>query len=492
MPEADGTSDGRYLIFTLGKDDFALDAGIVHELIRPLRLTRVPGAPAALAGLANLRGAALPVLDLRRVVRPDLEPATEPTRVVVAEAGEPVGLMVDRIVAFSGGTESVEGEGPARSRHLAVSNGPGNARVLDLPALVAGSFARRTTTFAAAGSRAARVEATGEVEADRIVLVSFTVAGRAYAFPLERVAEVMALPSNVVPVPRAGNAALGIVALRGGVLPLLSLSCLLGLAAPTSGTDARIVVARLGGTETGLVVDALGPILRLAPDAVDPVPSVLSRGGTTAVDAICRVDAAGALVSVLSADRLLEGTTVTSSPARTTDAKAMDAQAGGATEQVVIFDVAGESYGVPVGAVREVLRVPTAMTRLPRSPDVVVGAIDVRGTVLAVVDQRRRFGLPPGEAGPRRRIVVLEVGGTVAGLLVDGVSRMLRLETNSIRPMPDFSGDAGNSVDRVATLEDGSLLPIVDASALLVGTERSVRAAMKRPRGREAGAHPAA
>lgn len=491
MPETDGTGDKRYLVLTLGPDDFALDAAVVRELIRPPRLTRVPGAPHTLAGLANLRGTALPVLDLRRIVHPDLEPVAEPTRVVVAEAGEPVGLMVDRIVAFSGGTESVETDGPEGSRQRAVANGSGSARVLDLPALVAGAFPRRAKT-AAASVRSVRVEAVGETQAERVALVSFTAAGRYYALPLERVAEVLALPPDVVPVPRAGNAALGVAALRGGVLPLLSLPALLGLAAPASGTDARVVVARLGGAETGLVVDALGPILRLAPDAIDPVPSALSRGGTTAVDAICRVDEAGALVSVLSADRLLEGTTVSASSARSYDTKSANGQTPGATEQVVVFDVAGESYGVPVGAVREVLRVPETMTRLPRSPDLVVGAIDVRGTILAVIDQRRRFGLPPGEANPRRRIVVLEAGGATAGLLVDGVTRMLRLDADAIRPAPDFSGDAVNGVDRVVTLDDGSLLPVVDASALLAGTERSVRAAIKRAAGRTTGTDPSA
>jgi len=493
MVEADVAGDRHYLVFTLGFDDYALDAGTVRELLRPPALTRVPGAPAALAGLANLRGAALPVLDLRRIVRPDLEPATESTRIVVAEAGELVGLMVDRIVAFSGGTESVEMDGTSQSRRLATTVGSGRARVLDLRAMVADAFPRRrASTSAQAGSRPARNEAAGLVEAERVALVSFTAAGRSYALPLERVSEVLALPPDVVPVPRAGDAALGVVAIRGGVLPLLSLPVLLGLAAPPPSPDARIVVVRLGGTETGLVVEALGPILRLAPDAIDPVPSSLSRGGTTAVDAICRVDAAGTLVSVLSADRLLEGTTVTASPGRSHDAKTSDARAGGATEQIVVFDVAGESYGVSVGAVREVLRVQEAMTRLPRSPDFVVGAIDVRGTVLAVVDQRRRFGLPPGEAGPRRRIVVLEANGSIAGLLVDSVSRILRLEADAIRPTPDFSGDAGNGVDRVATLDDGSLLPIVDASALLAGTERSVRAAGKRLGGRGAATDPAA
>jgi purine-binding chemotaxis protein CheW len=491
MPEADGTGDRRYLVFTLGTDDYALDAALVRELLRPPRLTRVPGAPVALAGLANLRGTALPVLDLRRVVRPDLEPATEPTRVVVAESGEAVGLMVDRILAFSGGTESFEDDGPSKARRLTTAVGSGQARVLDLGGLIAEAFPRRTGTPDAVGVRPAGDEVAGAAEAERVALVSFTAGGRSYALPLGRVAEVLALPPDIVPVPRAGTAALGVVALRGGVLPLLSLPVLLGLAAPPPRAEARIVVARMGGTEIGLVVDALGPILRLEPDAVDPVPAALSRGGTTAVDAICRIDEAGTLVSVLSADRLIEGTTVTASPALSSDARTENTQTAGATEQFVVFDVAGESYGVPVGAVREVLRVPETMTRLPRSPDLVVGAIDVRGIVLAVVDQRRRFGLPPGEASPRRRIVVLEAGANVTGLLVDGVSRMLRLQVNAIRPTPDFSGDAGNGVDRVATLDDASLLPILDASALHAGTEQRVRATNKRPSVREAGTDPA-
>ncbi|GEP12202.1 chemotaxis protein CheW [Methylobacterium gnaphalii] len=489
MPEADGKGNNHYLVVTLGPDDFALDAGLVRELVRPPRLTRVPGAPPTLAGLANLRGTALPVLDLRRIVRPDREPATEPTRVVVAEAGEPVGLMVDRVVSFSSGTASAEPGGARGFGQHSVANGSGSARVLDLPTLVAAAFPRRSKV-ADASVRSARVEAAGETGAERIALVSFIAAGRSYALPLERVAEVLALPPDVVPVPRAGNAALGVAALRGGVLPLLSLPALLGHAAPPTSPDGRVVVARLRGAEIGLVVDALGPILRLAPDAIDPVPSALSRGGATAVDAICRVDAAGALVSVLSADRLLEGTTVTASSARSTDSKPANGQTECATEQVVVFDIAGESYGVPVGMVREVLRVPETMTRLPRSSDLIVGAIDVRGTVLAVVDQRRRFGLPPGEANARRRIVVLEAGGVTAGLLVDGVSRMFGIDADAIRPVPDFSGDALNGVGSVATLIDGSLLPIVDAPALLFGTERSLRAATKRAAGRTTETNP--
>ncbi|XYD11835.1 chemotaxis protein CheW (plasmid) [Methylobacterium sp. NMS12] len=159
------------------------------------------------------------------------------------------------------------------------------------------------------------------------------------------------------------------------------------------------------------------------------------------------------------------------------------AGAGAVTEQFVVFDLAGESYGLPVSSVREVLRVPPAMTRLPRSPEIIAGAIEVRGTVLAVIDQRRRFGLPPGNADARRRIIVLEGGGTAAGLLVDGVSRLLRLSSDAVRSAPDLAGEADTAVGRVATLENGELLPIVDARALLNGTEKAIRAVAKRSDG---------
>lgn len=475
--------EGRYLVFCLGGDDYALDAGAVRELLRPPPLTRVPGAPAALSGLANLRGAALPVLDLRRIVTPDREPGTEPSRVVVADAGEPVGLLVDRVVAFAGGrVEAGEGD-PAGTRRLMLSSDAGSARLIDLPALVAGAFPRRVRAQGQVSRQASPDVGAGQAE--RISLVSFVAGGRSYALPLEHVAEVMDLPPEVVPVPGAGEGALGVVALRGGVLPLLGLATLLGYGGITPGAEARVVVARAGSTEVGLVVDSLGPIMRLAPEAVEPVPAALQRGGATAVDAICRIDAGGRLISVLAVDLLLKGATVNAISDRSNVTEGRNTPDGDAsTEQFVVFDLAGESYGLPVSAVREVLRVPETMTRLPRSPDLVAGAVDVRGTVLAVIDQRRRFGLPLGEPDARRRIVVLDGGGTAAGLLVDGVSRLLRLPATAVRPTPDLSGEAGAAVDRVATLETGELLPIVDARALLAGTEQAIRAVARRPDGR--------
>ncbi|WP_162501612.1 chemotaxis protein CheW, partial [Methylobacterium crusticola] len=106
------SAEGRVLVVRLGPGRYALPATCVRALMRVPALTRGPGGPEALAGLANHRGTALPVLDLRRLLRPgDASPAA-PGRIVVAQADGLLGLMVDAVAELA----------PARLRR-----GPGGA-----------------------------------------------------------------------------------------------------------------------------------------------------------------------------------------------------------------------------------------------------------------------------------------------------------------------------------------------------------------------------
>src|SRR5690606_13825389 len=96
-------------------------------------------------------------------------------------------------------------------------------------------------------------------------------------------------------------------------------------------------------------------------------------------------------------------------------------------EEFVVFRLAGEEYGVPIGQVDEVLRLPEEPTRVPRAPDFLEGVMNLRGTVLPIIDQRRRFGLPATPRTGRERIMVHTLeGGVRAGFIVDGVTQVLR------------------------------------------------------------------
>jgi purine-binding chemotaxis protein CheW len=98
-----------------------------------------------------------------------------------------------------------------------------------------------------------------------------------------------------------------------------------------------------------------------------------------------------------------------------------------------------ETFAVDVGKVYEVLE-PVPITRVPRSPEFLLGVINLRGSVVPVVDLRRRFGLSPRQVMPRSCIVVVEVEqegeSLVIGLLADAVQEVVSIEVEKIDPTP--------------------------------------------------------
>src|SRR5437763_16976232 len=107
--------------------------------------------------------------------------------------------------------------------------------------------------------------------------------------------------------------------------------------------------------------------------------------------------------------------------------------AGGDEQQLVVFELGAELYGVEIARVHEIIRL-QAVTRVPRSPAFVEGVINLRGKVIPVVDLRRRFGLPSAEHTRSSRIVVVEIGDQVVGIVVDGVSEVLRVNSATVEP----------------------------------------------------------
>src|SRR5215213_10007728 len=95
---AGATAAARSFLTLFVRDEaFALPVESISEVIRLPELTCVPRSPASLAGLANLRGAVLPVADLRRLLRREAAPPTGAARVLVVAGEAPFGLLVDRV-----------------------------------------------------------------------------------------------------------------------------------------------------------------------------------------------------------------------------------------------------------------------------------------------------------------------------------------------------------------------------------------------------------
>ncbi len=105
------------------------------------------------------------------------------------------------------------------------------------------------------------------------------------------------------------------------------------------------------------------------------------------------------------------------------------------------FDLAEEEYGVEILRVREIIGM-MAITPVPKTPEYVLGVINLRGKVIPVVDLRLKFGLPYKEPDERTCVIVVEMtgdGGTVQmGIVVDRVNEVVDVKAGEIEPTPSF------------------------------------------------------
>jgi purine-binding chemotaxis protein CheW len=104
-------------------------------------------------------------------------------------------------------------------------------------------------------------------------------------------------------------------------------------------------------------------------------------------------------------------------------------------KQFVVFQVAGEQYGVTIDRVESIVKM-QPITLVPQAPEFLEGITNLRGMVLPVLSLRKRFGLPPREADRETRIVVVMNDGHPIGIIVDSVLEVLRLPEESIEPPP--------------------------------------------------------
>ncbi|HLZ82168.1 MAG TPA: chemotaxis protein CheW [Caulobacteraceae bacterium] len=486
----DGVGARRFLTFHVDRRLYALPADEVSEVIRLPAVARVPQSPRSLLGVANLRGSVIPLASVRALLgRAEID-ASANSRAIVLDGAAPVALAVDGVEALvtleAGQVETRQAELAAdpgerlRGAFLGGS-GKGVTKILDIKSLLDADFTPRARLGKARpGGPPTSLERTTDTAAAGLKLVSFLVAGQEYALGIEAVQEILPMPKGVATDPRAEALVLGVAAFRDTLLPLMSLRGLLGFAeaAPADGSEKVIVVA-VSGVLVGLVADRMGSIVSADPSAIDAVPPVLAAraGGETQIKAIARVDGGRRLISILDTAILFREDVMRrlAGEAREEVATMEDGAIGGGESQFLVFRLGAEEFGLPIASVDEVTRAPEQITRVPGTPRFLQGVINLRGEVLPIVDQRRRFDLPAFEGDKQRqRLVVVRSERHRAGLVVDSVSEVLRTPADAIEPAPDIAGETARLVQGVVNSDGRRMVLVLDPAELLSRTERSL------------------
>ena len=489
----------QFVTFRCNNEMFAVPMAPVQEIIRMPQVVQVPLAPNSLLGLANLRGHVLPIVSLRRFFNYEDVEADDATRVLVINLGTPIGFVVDQVTSVN----TVE---PQQMDDTSGIQATVNAEFLSGVIKDVGQYAMVMvlnferlikTEFSAITQRTAQKSGSdlaGQVQTEtrqnasdeELQLVSFTVAEQEYAIVIEQVQEIVQVPENISRVPHAQSHVVGVMTLRSRLLPLVNLRKLFGLPSGELSEHNRIVVIALddsGLTSVGVVMDTVNEVLRVPSRLVDNLPPMLARNANLVeVSSICRLDEGKRLVSILSAEKMFNQSVledlrnVTHHQQLDTDIQEeQDGRAQTTTdddEQFVVFRLASEEYGVPIEAVQEIVRVPEALSFVPRAPAFIEGVINLRGAVLPVVDQRTRFGMPRTERNDRQRIMVFAVGGVLTGFIVDSVSEVLRLPAKLIEKAPSLSEEQSRIIKRVANVQaQQRMILLLDTTQLLDAEE---------------------
>jgi len=139
-------------------------------------------------------------------------------------------------------------------------------------------------------------------------------------------------------------------------------------------------------------------------------------------------------------------------------------------EQLVVFDLGHEYYGVDISAVNTIIRM-QEITRIPRTPEFVEGVINLRGSIIPVIDLRKRFGLTVGDTTKASRIVVVEAAGQMIGMIVDAVAETLRLPANAIEPPSPVVTTVDSAYVRGVGKQDSRLVILIDLEKVMTAKE---------------------
>lgn len=519
--EDNDESRRQFVTFHIGSECMAFDMERVMEIVRVPKTVNVPLTPSSLLGLANLRGSILPVLSLRRIMGLQDTDNTEATRVMVLNyGGQPMGFVVDRVTRVIGvDPQTIEAMDKVSatvdvsllSGVLKNVEGQELVQLVDVDALTRQEYGQiqasnQTLLHGRTNNASSLEQSKFNVEDDEkniLQLVSFSVAEQEYSFSIEATQEIIRLPGKINKVPKAPHHVIGMIDLRNRVLPLVKLRTMFNLPEQELSEMNRIIVLTLKQagqvSMVGVVVDEVREVLRIHNNKIEAVPALLLNSSDKhEFEGICQLDNGKRIVTLLSAEKLFQrhdiieavdavdqfaeqsAHAVSDADDNTEGDQQMHAEEHAEVEldeepQLVVFNLQQQEYGVMIESVKEILRLPANLTKVPKTADFVEGLINLRGNILPIIDMRRRFGLKAQEANDRQRILVLNNNNNLTGFIVDCVSEVLRLQSKQIEAAPNLSEEQAKVMGRIVNLRDKKRIITVLAPEQLLSKDEQTK-----------------
>lgn len=140
------------------------------------------------------------------------------------------------------------------------------------------------------------------------------------------------------------------------------------------------------------------------------------------------------------------------------------------TNEFLTFRLGTEEYGIEILKVQEI-RGHDAITRIANSPDFIRGMVNLRGIIVPIIDMRIKFKLGKADYDQFTVVIILNVSGRVMGIVVDGVSDVITLDPDQVKPTPDFPAHLDTDYIIGLGTVDERMLILMDIEKLMSGRD---------------------
>lgn len=312
-------------------------------------------------------------------------------------------------------------------------------------------------------------ELDGQDNDERQQYVTFRVGEELFAVEMNPVQEIIRVP-DVVRVPLAPPSLCGLANLRGKVLPILSLRYLFGIAETEIDEATRAVVIDVG-QPLGFVVDRVASVIDCDPSQLEDASQIKSSVDTTLLKGVIKNSATSSMVMVVDFQQLIDNEfasldQLTNENSMLSDGLIDDSMNQDEDEvesdqiQLVSFSVDRQEYAIHIDDVKEIVQMPEAITTVPRSPHHILGLMNLRDQLLPLVDLRTMFALEGKHPDDKSRVIVVTSHGYFLGIVVDGVSEVLRIDKDTVEALiPALAKEAELSdITDICRLNNGERL----------------------------------
>ena len=316
-------------------------------------------------------------------------------------------------------------------------------------------------------------------------LVTFTLDGVEFGLDIDRVQEITPR-TDITPVPGAPSFVLGVVNLRGSIIPVMDSRLRFHLPPQAPTTKTRIIILNLAGQGTGLQVDAVSEVVRLEDFTIRETPPLVA--GVRSDYLAGMVTVGSRLITLINLDKLLDSTEFSQRERLLESNAAAPAFGAGSYENsddqvveelpYVTFALGQESFGINLQQVEEILELPP-VTKVPDAPSYVLGVICLRDQVLPLLDFIQLLRVEDAnQIRQREMVILLNFGEAKLGIAVDDIQEIIRLRAEDILPPPQTLSENEASKFEGVVIRPDRMVSIIKVLNIIRGDDQQKIAAM--------------